>query len=64
MALLGIDISHHQGSINITSLDVDFVIMKATEGVGYRDPNVDTYYSQARQSGVNRQNVGLMRACR
>lgn len=51
MALLGIDISHHQGNIDVASLDVDFVIMKATEGWGYRDPKVDSYYSQARRAG-------------
>lgn len=51
MALLGIDISHHQGTINIASLDVDFVIMKATEGDGWNDSRFDDYYRQARKAG-------------
>ena len=34
----GVDISHHQGNINISSLDASFVLAKATEGTTYVDP--------------------------
>ena len=37
--LKGIDISRYQNGINISNLDIDFVIVKITEGVGYSDPN-------------------------
>ena len=45
--LKGIDISRYQSGINIGILDVDFVIVKATEGVGYTDPNYVDYLKQA-----------------
>ena len=45
--LKGIDISRYQAGINIQSLDIDFVIVKATEGVGYSDPNYVEYLTQA-----------------
>ena len=35
--LHGIDISHHQSNINIDNVDFDFCIVKATQGVSYRD---------------------------
>ena len=41
--LKGIDISRYQAGININVLDIDFVIVKATEGVGYSDPNYKEY---------------------
>lgn len=49
--LKGIDISHHQKGINIEATGVDFVIIKATEGVGYIDECCDTFYQQAKASG-------------
>lgn len=49
--LKGIDISHHQDGINIASLDVDFVIAKATEGVGYTDNCCDKFYQAAKNAG-------------
>lgn len=49
--LKGIDISHHQNGINIANLDVDFVICKATEGVGYVDECCDKFYQQAKKAG-------------
>ncbi|CAB0673708.1 hypothetical protein FRC0024_00097 [Corynebacterium diphtheriae] len=51
MTLLGIDVSHHQRGINLGALDVDFIIMKASEGVGYKDDLLDTFYAQARNAG-------------
>lgn len=37
-SLNGIDISSHQKGINLAALGAQFVIVKATEGVGYEDP--------------------------
>lgn len=34
----GIDISSHQGGLNIAAIWADFVIVKVTEGVGYENP--------------------------
>ena len=48
--LKGIDISRYQAGINIDVLDVDFVIAKATEGVGYSDPNYEEYMTSALNS--------------
>ena len=45
--LKGIDISRYQAGININILDIDFVIVKATEGVGYSDPNYKKYLTAA-----------------
>ena len=49
--LKGIDISHHQRGINNYGSDVDFVIIKATEGVGYVDEQCDRLYQQAKKDG-------------
>lgn len=49
--LKGIDISHHQSGINSFGSDVDFVICKATEGVGYVDPQCDKLYQKAKRDG-------------
>lgn len=45
--LKGIDISRYQAGINIEALEIDFVIVKATEGVGYSDSNYIEYLEQA-----------------
>lgn len=45
--LRGIDISSHQGDINLSPLPIDFVIVKATEGVGYVNPYCDKKVQQA-----------------
>ena len=45
--LKGIDISRYQAGININILDIDFVIVKATEGVGYSDTNYKEYLTAA-----------------
>lgn len=42
----GIDISNWQAGMNISSLDVDFCICKATEGLGYVDPTCDGFIQQ------------------
>ncbi|MCQ2065577.1 MAG: glycoside hydrolase family 25 protein [Bacteroidaceae bacterium] len=56
----GIDISHHQGDIDWERLSLSseskeyplkFVIMKATEGGTFKDPNFDSNMAAARRSG-------------
>ena len=49
--LKGIDISRYQAGIDVGGLDVDFIIVKATEGVGYSDPNYVSYLNAAISSG-------------
>lgn len=49
--LKGIDISHHQKGIDLGAIDVDFVIIKATEGNGYTDEMCDTFYQKAKALG-------------
>lgn len=39
----GIDISNHQTGLIPSTLDIDFCIAKATEGVGFTDPNCDGF---------------------
>lgn len=49
--LKGIDISKWQAGIDLSKIDTDFVICKATEGVGYTDKNCDGFYQQAKKLG-------------
>lgn len=42
----GIDISHHQGNIDLSKIKCDFVICKASEGVSYKDSKMPEYYSK------------------
>lgn len=49
--LKGIDISHWQKGIDLGAIDVDFVIIKATEGNGYTDKKCDTFYQKAKSLG-------------
>ena len=49
--LKGIDISHWQEGIDLGAIDVDFVIIKATEGNGYTDEMCDTFYQKAKSLG-------------
>lgn len=48
--LRGIDISKWQG-LGSSELAKDFVIVKATEGVGYTDPMCDKHYQEAKKLG-------------
>ena len=48
--LKGIDVSVWQG-IGTGDQAADFVIAKATEGVGYVDPNCDGHYQRAKEQG-------------
>lgn len=56
MALKGIDISDYQKDLVLANLvgQIDFVIVKATEGTGYVNPSCDTFYQQARRYGLLR----------
>lgn len=47
MSMNGIDISKWQSGLKIANVASDFVIIKATEGVGYKDPSFDTFINQA-----------------
>ena len=49
--LKGIDISRYQSNIDLSKIDTDFVIVKATEGVGYTDKYCDKLYQQAKKLG-------------
>lgn len=51
MSLNGYDISNNQGNIDNSIVPGDFVIIKATEGVGWTDPNCDANYQQAKKAG-------------
>ena len=47
----GIDISSWQTGIDLTAVPCDFVIIKATQGVGYVNPDCDRAYQQAKKAG-------------
>lgn len=47
----GIDISNWQSGINISDVKADFVIVKATEGIGYTDPSFKKLYNTAKKAG-------------
>lgn len=47
----GIDISSWQRDINLSAVKADFVIVKATEGIGYVDRKCDSFYQQAKRLG-------------
>lgn len=49
--LKGIDISSYQGNISDLGSDLAFVIIKATEGTGYTNPNLAEQVSVARRDG-------------
>lgn len=51
MSLNGIDIASYQSGIDLTKVPCDFVIIKATEGTGYTNPDFERAYAQAKQSG-------------
>nr|DAX52484.1 MAG TPA: hypothetical protein [Caudoviricetes sp.] len=51
MSLKGIDISNHQRGLDLSKIDCDFVIIKATEGKSYVDPSCDTFFQKALSLG-------------
>lgn len=51
----GIDISHHQGSVNWRKIDKHlphFIFMKATEGVTHKDTRYEHYRKSAKKAGI------------
>jgi lysozyme len=51
----GIDVSRHQGEIDwlqIRASEVQFVYIKATEGVTYQDPAMKRHYDGAKRAGL------------
>jgi lysozyme len=55
MDVQGIDVSHHQGSIDWNELKKEnfaFVFMKATEGKTFTDPEFKNYLEKAKLSGL------------
>lgn len=51
----GVDLSHWQGPIDFAKVKAAgfaFVVLKATEGTGYVDPNFRTYRAQAHAAGL------------
>ena len=51
MTLNGIDISNWQRGIDLSKVPCDFVIAKATEGIGYVDKSCDGFIQQAKRLG-------------
>lgn len=51
MTMNGIDISSWQSGIDLSVVPCDFVICKATGGVGYVNPDCDRAYQQAKSLG-------------
>lgn len=51
MSLKGIDISNYQRGLDISKIDCDFVIIKATEGKSYVDKSCDGFFQQALSLG-------------
>lgn len=51
MTMNGIDISNWQRDINLSAIKADFVIVKATEGIGYVDKSCDAFFQKALSLG-------------
>lgn len=51
VAMDGIDIASHQTGIDLTVVPCDFVIIKATEGATYVNPDYARAYQQAKSAG-------------
>lgn len=51
MSLNGIDIASYQSGIDLSVVPADFVIIKATQGTGYVNPDCDRAYQQAAATG-------------
>lgn len=44
--MYGIDLSNHQRGINLEEVNFDFAIIKATEGINFKDPMFEKFASQ------------------
>ena len=51
MTMNGIDISMWQNGIDLSAVKADFVIVKATEGIGYVDKTCDKFFQKALSLG-------------
>lgn len=51
MSKNGIDISHHDGDINLAKVAYDFCIMKASEGTSFVDDHFVKYYDAVKKRG-------------
>ena len=51
MTMNGIDISNWQRDINLSAVKADFIIVKATEGIGYVDKSCDMLFQKALSLG-------------
>lgn len=51
MTMNGIDVSNWQAGIDLAAVPCDFVIIKATQGTGYVNPDCDRAYQQAKRAG-------------
>ncbi|WP_171042236.1 GH25 family lysozyme [Sinomonas gamaensis] len=49
--LAGIDVSQHQAGADLSSIPADFALIKATEGVDFRDPSLLDHLAGARAGG-------------
>lgn len=54
--MYGIDISHYQGNIDLSKGKIDFVIMKATEGITLKDKSFHKFCVQSTE-------LGLLKGC-
>lgn len=50
-AMNGVDVSSWQTGIDVSGMQMDFVITKATEGTSYINPDCDRVYQDAKSSG-------------
>ncbi len=48
----GIDISNWQAGMDLSAVDIDFCICKATEGYGYVDPTCDGFIEQCKAKNI------------
>ena len=51
MVMRGLDISKWQSGIDLSAVNADFVIVKATEGIGYVDKSCDGFFQKALSLG-------------
>lgn len=54
--LHGIDIASYQSGLNLATVkgQIDFVVIKGTEGTNYVNPYCDPHFQQAKQAGILR----------